>query len=71
MSRLYVTDLIGEDYKKWKQGDWVLLSYPTGMGKTHFILHTLLRHAAAQEKHLVYYCNRKFLSLQFDAIVKE
>ena len=71
MSRLYVTDLIGEGYKKWKQGDWVLLSYPTGMGKTHFILHTLLRHAAAQGKHLVYYCNRKFLSLQFDAIVKK
>ena len=71
MSRLYVTDLIGEDYKKWKQGDWVLLSYPTGMGKTHFILHTLLCHAAAQGKHLVYYCNRKFLSLQFDAIVKK
>ena len=71
MSRLYVTDLIGEDYKKWKQGDWVLLSYPTGMGKTHFILHMLLRHAAAQGKHLVYYCNRKFLSLQFDAIVKK
>lgn len=71
MGRLYVTDLLGEEYKKWQPGDWVLLSYPTGMGKTHFILHTLLRDAASRGGHLVYYCNRKFLSLQFGAIVKQ
>ena len=71
MGRLYVTDLLGEEYKKWQPGDWVLLSYPTGMGKTHFILHTLLRDAASHGGHLVYYCNRKFLSLQFEAIVKQ
>ena len=38
--------------------------------KPHFILHTLLRHAASRNMHLVCYCNRKFLNLQFDAIVE-
>lgn len=71
MGRVYVSGLIGEEYKNWEPGDWVLLSYPTGMGKTHFILHTLLRHAASRKMHLVYYCNRKFLNLQFEAIVKK
>lgn len=70
MGCICVTDLIGEDYKNWRWPDWILLSFPTGLGKTHFILYTLLRHAASRNKHLVYYCNRKFLNLQFDASVK-
>ena len=46
MVRRYVTDLIGDEYKKWESRERILLSYPTGMGKTYFILHVLLCHAA-------------------------
>lgn len=41
------------------------------ISKTLFILHTLLRQAASRKMHLVYYCNRKFPNLQFEAIVKK
>lgn len=71
MVRRYVTDLIGDEYKKWESRERILLSYPTGMGKTYFILHVLLRHAAELGEHLVYYCNRKFLNLQMVAAVKQ
>ena len=71
MVRRYVTDLIGDEYKKWESRERILLSYPTGMGKTYFILHVLLRHAAELGEHLVYYCNRKFLNLQMGAAVKQ
>ena len=71
MVRRYVTDLIGDEYKNWEHRERILLSYPTGLGKTYFILHVLLRYAAELGEHLVYYCNRKFLNLQMVAAVKQ
>lgn len=59
-----VTEIIGDDYKSWKPGDCILITNGTGSGKTYFVLNTLLREARAQGKHLVYFCNRRFLSLQ-------
>ncbi len=64
----YVTDLIGDEYKNWEPGKTVLIGTPTGSGKTTFVLQTLLRHAVAQDKHVVYYCNRQVLHEQFDLI---
>lgn len=70
MERKYVSDIIGEEYKQWKPGDRILISTATGSGKTLFILCVLLRFAAAMEKHIVYYCNRKFLNLQIQAAAR-
>lgn len=42
---MYVSDIIGEEYKTWKNGDIVLLTAPTGSGKTFFILNELLSYA--------------------------
>lgn len=42
---MYVSDIIGEKYKTWKKGDIILLTAPTGSGKTTFILNELLSYA--------------------------
>ena len=70
MAKRYVTDIIGDDYKNWKPGDCILITNGTGSGKTYFILNTLLREARAQGKHLVYFCNRRFLSLQVQSAAR-
>lgn len=71
MAKRYVTDIIGDTYKSWKPGDCILITNGTGSGKTYFVLNTLLREARAQGKHLVYFCNRKFLSLQVQSAARE
>ncbi|MFQ9297674.1 MAG: DEAD/DEAH box helicase [Clostridia bacterium] len=38
----YVTDVIGEEYKKWRSGDVVKIKTQTGSGKTYFIKNTLI-----------------------------
>lgn len=60
----YVEEIVGEEYKQWNCGDRILVSTPTGSGKTTFVIDTLLRYAVQQNKHVVYYCNRKALNDQ-------
>lgn len=70
MKKQHVTDIIGDDYLNWKLRDKIVISTPTGSGKTTFILKKLLRNAAAQNKHLVYFCNRRILNFEFQEIAK-
>jgi len=67
VGKQFVSDIVGEDYKKWKSGQNVLISTSTGSGKTWFVLNCLLPYAKAQGKHVVYYCNRRILSMQVQA----
>ena len=62
---MFVTDLIGNDYKNWMAGDKIIIASPTGSGKSTFILRSLLPHAMKQGQHIVYICNRKVLNDQF------
>ncbi len=71
MQRLFVSDLIGDDYTNWKGGDNVLISTLTGSGKTTFVFEKLLPFAAEHKKHIVYLCNRKSLNAQITRIVEE
>lgn len=71
MAKRYVTDIIGADYENWKPGNRILITNGTGSGKTFFVLNTLLRHAKAHGKHLVYFCNRKYLSLQVQSAAQK
>lgn len=59
--RKYVDSLIGDEYKQWVQGDKILISTPTGSGKTTFVISKLLKYAVEQRKHIAYYCNRRVL----------
>lgn len=71
MTKRYVTDIIGDGYKNWRPGDCILITNGTGSGKTYFVLNILLREARAQGKHLVYFCNRRFLSFQVQSAARE
>lgn len=62
---MFATDLIGDSYKNWTVGDKIIISSPTGSGKSTFILRSLLPYAMKQGKHIVYVCNRKILNDQF------
>lgn len=33
---MYLTDVIGNDYQTWRQGEWIFLKSPPGSGKTTF-----------------------------------
>lgn len=71
MAVRYLSDIIGEEYKTWKAGEYVLATTTTGSGKTWFVLNRLLPYAKSQGKHVVYYCNRKFLNMQVQASAKK
>ena len=64
-----VSDLIGNEYLEWKLGIPYILSSQTGRGKTTFVMTRLLKYAAAQNKDVLYICNRKALHAQVDQIV--
>ena len=64
----YLADLIqDEEIAKWQAGQNILITAPTGSGKSSFILQKLLPIAAAQGKHVLYFCNRKILEEQLVA----
>lgn len=59
----WVSESIGDDYKKWKQGDTVLISAQTGTGKTYFIKNVLLDYLDSSQR-LLLVCNRTNLKRQ-------
>lgn len=63
----YVDDAIGAEYESWEGGDIVMLTAPTGRGKTHFILHTLLPYVISKGCKMLYLVNRKILKNQIEA----
>lgn len=67
----YITDVIGEDYKKWGGGDVILITATTGAGKSYFILQTYLKWAVEQNFKILYLVNRKILKKQLEDILKE
>jgi hypothetical protein len=67
----WVTDIIGEDYKTWKNGDIIKIECQTGTGKTWFIKNRLLPHAINQGKTILYIANRINLKRQMKIDVAE
>lgn len=64
-----VTDLVGDKYLTWKEGDEIIISTPTGSGKTTFIMRKLLLHACLNRKHIMYLCNRRALHDQSSSVL--
>ncbi len=69
----HVSDLIGEDYKNWKEGDVVFLSASTGLGKTYWVMNDLYEYARSCNKEVAVLLNRRILKDQVweDARVHE
>lgn len=72
---MFISEYIGEDYQTWKPGDVIIINAQTGMGKTYFVLKTLLPYVAQKEEMLLYLSNRNALrdqvELAYDPELKE
>ena len=66
-----VSEVIGDDYKKWKDGDSVIISSPTGTGKTYFVLNVLVPYAKKLNKKILMFCNRVALYEQINNAIDE
>ena len=71
MSYTYVSDAIGNDYMNWKNGDSIIISFPTGTGKTYFVLNVLVPYAKKLNKKIVMFCNRIALYEQINNAIGE
>lgn len=60
----YLSHVIEEEYLDWDLGSRVLITAPTGSGKTTFVLEKLLPQAAEEGMYVVYICNRLALQEQ-------
>ncbi len=69
----HVSDLIGEDYKNWKEGDVIFLSASTGLGKTYWVMNDLYEYARSYDRKVAILLNRRILKDQVweDARVHE
>ncbi|HCL4559293.1 hypothetical protein AL713_15920 [Clostridium botulinum] len=59
----WVTQAIGEEYKKWNMGDIIKINAQTGTGKTYFIKNKLIPNLE-EYQNLLYICNRTNLKRQ-------
>ena len=59
----WVTNVIGDSYKEWKNGDEIIIKAQTGTGKTYFIKNVLIPYMDADEQMLIV-CNRRHLKQQ-------
>ena len=71
MSKKFVANIIGEDYKTWNSQKPVIIHAPTGSGKTHFILNVLLPYVQSLGKRLVYIANRSALEQQVERDISD
>ena len=65
--KMFVKNVINDDFKNWKRGDCVFIEAPTGSGKTTFILDMLLPYSKKQGTEILYLCNRFLLKEQIKA----
>lgn len=67
MEKNYISDVLEiGTYGKWVHGEKVIISAPTGTGKTTFILKKLLPYCKSLDKKMLILCNRRLLSQQYD-----
>lgn len=64
LKKLWVTDVIGDDYKKWSNGDTVFIDCQTGRGKTYFILNVFAKYLKKMGKTMLVLSNRTKLNEQ-------
>lgn len=68
--KIWVSDIIGEDYKKW-HNEFVILDCGTACGKTFFCVRKLGKYASIKSRNILYLCNRRKLRNQTYRQVRE
>lgn len=71
MEKQYLTDIVCEEYKKWNRGDLILITTPTGSGKTTFILNTYAANIINEENNILILVPRKILKIQLERDLKK
>lgn len=78
IEKKYISHEIGSEYLEWEQrddagrGKIILITAPTGSGKSHFILYTFLKSVIEKEEKLLYFVNRRILKDQlFEELNKQ
>lgn len=67
----YITEEIGEEYNSWEPTDIIMITAPTGSGKTYFCLNVLLLERAMKRgERILYLVNRKILKMQLQESLK-
>lgn len=67
-----VSDIITKDEcRSWEPNDRIVIVAPTGTGKTHFVLNTLLEIARERNQTILYLCNRTLVMEQVWVSAKE
>lgn len=61
---MFISEIIYEQYRLWKQGDIVIIHAQTGAGKTFFVFEKLLPFIKGEGKRLLYLSNRSALKEQ-------
>lgn len=64
MIKIFLTELIGGEFKVWGGCDDIFIETPTGSGKTTFVLQVLSNYAMEQGKEVLLIVNRKILKNQ-------
>lgn len=67
---MYISELIKDEYKEWEAGQIILISAPTGSGKSNFIFDKLLELAICRRKKILYLVNRRILKMQLDSLLE-
>lgn len=62
----FLTDIIGDKYKEWTEGDLIFLKTPTGSGKTTFIVHTYATWLVQNRKNILILVSREILRQQLE-----
>lgn len=60
----WVSEIIGDEYKKWREADVIIIESQTGTGKTHFVQNILIPYVMRYMKNLLFVCNRVNLKRQ-------
>ena len=69
---MYLAEKIGEEFKKWMPGNVILITAPTGAGKSYFIQREYLKWMIKERKgKILYLVNRKILKKQMEDGLKE
>ena len=69
--RQFVSSVIGDDYETWERGRKVLITAPTGSGKTTFVFEKLLKRVVREKEIMLYLVNRKVLKEQLKHDLKK
>ena len=61
---MFLSEIIGNEFVQWEGDTQVLIHAPTGMGKTTFVVKTLLPYAVHKDREILYLSNRSILHQQ-------